>query len=156
MANFDDSLAMGKKVENEVCDLIKKKHPDAYVKEGYYKQGDIIVPSADKLVEVKQDYQSHITGNLLIEIEFDGKPSALETTESDWWVIVDRQNLYWIAPESLKYIINELKLTPAEFIGKGDDKSKKAYLVPKGEIIYSMYTLTMKRKVEDTTEYKER
>ena len=107
MANFDDSLAMGKKVENEVCDLIKKKYPDAYVKEGYYKQGDIIVPSADILVEVKQDYQSHITGNLLIEIEFDGKPSALSTTESDWWVIVDRQNLYWIAPESLKYIINE-------------------------------------------------
>ena len=156
MANFDDSLAMGKKVENEVCDLIKQKHPDAYVKEGYYKQGDIIIPSVDKLVEVKQDYQSHITGNFLIEIEFDGKLSALSTTESDWWVIVDRQNLYWIAPESLKHIINELKLTPAEFIGKGDDKSKKAYLVPKGEIIYSMYTLTMKRKVEDTKEYKER
>lgn len=149
MANFTDSLSIGKKVENEVCELIQKKYPRAYVKEGYFKDCDIIVPETNTLVEVKLDRKSHETGNFLIEIEFDGVESALSTTKADWWVLVDRDYFYWIAPESLRYIISNLNLRVAEFVGNGDTRSKKAYLVPKEKIIYSSYTTTMKRTKEN-------
>lgn len=155
MAKFNDSLSTGKKIEHEVCEIIKKKYPKAYVKDGYYKQADIIVPGKEILVEVKQDYQSHHTGNFLVEIEFDEKPSGLSTTEANWWVIVDRENLYWIYPGDLECIISELALKPVEFVGKGDKKSKKAYLLPKENLVYSMYALIMEREVKDIKDYKE-
>jgi hypothetical protein len=69
----------------------------------------------------------------------------LSTTEADWWVLVDRDFFYWITPESLRHIISNLNLRVAEFVGNGDTRSKKAYLVPKEKIIYSSYTITMKR-----------
>ena len=82
--NFKESLSIGHSAEDAVCAKINKKYPKAHVMEGYCKGYDIYVPETGKKVEVKQDKKSNYTGNIVVEIEFNGKPSALSTTEADY------------------------------------------------------------------------
>ena len=131
--NFKDSLAIGHKSEDAVCAKIKKKYPRAHVMEGYCKGYDIYVPETKKKVEVKQDKKSNFTGNIVVEIEFDGKPSALSTTEADYWVFDDGEIYMWITPETLRQIV--LPMYAVTFTGNCDNKSKRAYLVKKDIII---------------------
>ena len=131
--NFKDSLVIGHSSEDAVCAKINKKYPKAYVKQGYCKGYDIYVPETDKKIEVKQDKKSNFTGNIVVEIEFDGKPSALSTTESDYWVFDDGEIYMWITPETLRQIV--LPMHAVTFTGNGDNKSKRAYLVKKDIII---------------------
>jgi len=131
MANFNTSLEDGKKIEEKVCNIIKKKYPKAYVIDGYCKDYDIFVPEKDFGVEVKKDVKSKKTGNYVIEVEFDGKPSALTTTKAEYWVIYDEEYYIWIKPNRLRAIISiHGKGKLARFIGKGDTKYKKAFLMP--------------------------
>ena len=131
--NFKDSLSIGHKSEDAVCKNIQKKYPKAYVVEGYCKGFDIYVPETDKRVEVKQDKKSNFTGNIVVEVEFNGKPSALSTTTADYWVFDDGEIYIWITPKILRQIVKSMR--PARFIGNGDNKYKKAYLVKKDVII---------------------
>ena len=131
--NFKNDLAIGHKSEDAVCAKIKKKYPRAHVMEGYCKGYDIYVPETKKKVEVKQDKKSNFTGNIVVEIEFNGKPSALSTTESDYWVFDDGEIYMWITPEILRQIV--LPMHAVTFTGNGDNKSKRAYLVKKDIII---------------------
>ena len=131
--NFRNDLAIGHKSEDAVCAKIKKKYPRAHVMEGYCKGYDIYVPETKKKVEVKQDKKSNFTGNIVVEIEFDGKPSALSTTESDYWVFDDGEIYMWITPEILRQIV--LPMYAVTFTGKGDNTPKRAYLVKKDIII---------------------
>ena len=137
---FHEDLVSGKQIEHEVCRELKKRYPSAYVVEGYCKEWDIVIPEIHKTVEVKQDEKSNFTGNFLIEVEFDGKLSALSTTKADIWVHVDKEFYYVMDTETLRWMLRELwrdnkgrKYTPASFIGKGDTRPKKAYLIPKSK-----------------------
>ena len=131
--NFKDSLVIGHSSEDAVCAKIRKKYPKAHVMEGYCKEYDIYVPETGKKIEVKQDKKSNFTGNIVVEIEFDGKPSALSTTTADYWVFDDGEIYIWITPETLRQVV--LPLYAVTFTGKGDNKSKRAYLVDKKLII---------------------
>ena len=132
MANFKESLEDGKKTENKVCSIIKNKYPKTYMIDGYCKDYDIFIPEKNFGIEVKKDVKSQETGNYVIEIEFNGIPSALMTTKAKYWVIYDGEYYIWISPNKLKSLVSLYgsgKL--AEFIGNGDTKYKKAYLMPK-------------------------
>ncbi len=131
--NFKESLIVGKNSEDAVCEKIKKKYPKAHVKKGYCKGYDIFVPETNTKIEVKQDKKSNYTGNIVVEIEFNSKPSALSTTEADYWVFDDGEIYIWITPNALRQIIKPMM--PARFIGNGDNKEKLAYLVKKDIII---------------------
>ena len=131
--NFKESLAVGQSSEDAVCAKINKKYPKAYVKEGYCKGYDIYVPETNKKVEVKQDKKSNYTGNIVVEIEFDGRPSALSTTEADYWVFDDGEIYIWTTPDILRKIVK--RMIPVKFIGNGDNKEKLAYLVKKDIIV---------------------
>ena len=131
--NFKESLAIGHSSEDAVCEKIQKKYPRAHVMEGYCKGYDIYVPETKKKVEVKQDKKSNYTGNIVVEIEFDGRPSALSTTEADYWVFDDGEIYIWITPDTLRQVIKPF--TPVKFIGNGDNKEKLAYLIKKDIII---------------------
>jgi hypothetical protein len=100
-----------------------------------YKGYDIWVPETHKGIEVKYDPMSNQTGNFVIEVEYNGKPSALLTTTADYWIIYDDRCYAWIKPRRLFecVILNELPLR--EFIGDGDSVAKRAYLVKK-ELLY--------------------
>ena len=129
MTDFRTSLESGKETENLILKIIKKKYSSAYIISGYCKEYDIFIPEVDIGVEVKQDKKSMHTGNLVVEIEFNGKPSALSTTKADCWVFYDGEELFWITPNKLRWLTRNM--TPATFIGDGDTVSKKAYLVKK-------------------------
>lgn len=133
MSSFYESLESGKEIERLVLSTIKKKYPTAYIIEGYYKYYDIFIPEKNIGVEVKRDEKSKYTGNIVVEIEFDGKPSALSTTRADYWVFYDGECYIWIEPDKLRSIcpiFEEIRT----FVGKGDTKEKKAYLMPKNII----------------------
>ena len=128
--NFKESLTIGHGSEHAVCAKINKKYPKAHVIEGYCKGYDIYVPETGKKIEVKQDKKSNYTNNILIEIEMPpGKPSALSTTEADYWVFDDGEIYIWITPETLRQVVKPFK--PVKFIGNGDNTEKLAYLIKK-------------------------
>lgn len=135
MQTFKRDLQRGKHHENIVLDIIKSKYSKAYIKDGYCKEYDIYVPEMNFGVEVKSDEKSKYTNNIVIEIEFNSKPSALSTTKAKYWVIYDGYNYNWFLTERIKDCIKDNKLNYVQFIGKGDTKSKKAYLIKK-EILY--------------------
>lgn len=148
MGDFELDLFIGESSEGRVLDYIKKKYPKAYKIEGYFKDYDIYVPEAKKSVEVKQDFKSEWTGNLVVETEFNGKPSALSTTKADYWVFVTRPHWFWITPKQICDCIRQYHYTPATFVGKGDTKPKKAYLV-KINHIQEFSEWTQKTKSEE-------
>jgi hypothetical protein len=135
---FAESLVSGKESERLVLNIIKNKYPQAYIKEGYHKEYDIMIPETNKTVEVKKDFKSQYTGNIVVEISMNNKRSALSTTTADWWVFhTNDKELIWITPKNIKEMIYMEKFEPVEFTGKGDTVSKVAYLIPKA--YFSIY-----------------
>ena len=132
---FKRDLKRGKHHEKIILDVIKSKYKKSYIKQGYCKEYDIYVPEKDFGVEVKSDEKSKYTNNIVIEIEFNSKPSALSTTKAKYWVIYDGYDYNWFLTNRIKDCIKENNLRYAEFVGKGDTKSKKAYLIKK-DILY--------------------
>ena len=142
--NFKDSLKIGHKSEYAVCKNIQKKYPKAYVVEGYCKGFDIYVPETDKRIEVKQDKKSNFTGNIVVEVEFNGKPSALSTTTADYWVFDDGEIYIWTTPRTLRLLIKSM--SPVIFVGNGDNKKKKAFLVRKNIIVATAMSVDRRKR----------
>lgn len=132
---FATDLEAGLDVERRVLDLLRAKYPCATIVNAF-KGYDIWIPEISKGIEVKSDQKSQHTGNIVIEIEFNGKPSALMTTKADFWIFYDGQKFVAIEPIEIIRCIFMNKLKYAEFIGNGDTKSKKAFLVKK-DILFS-------------------
>tara|TARA_R100001163_G_C4961996_1_gene125422 strand:+ start:27 stop:452 length:426 start_codon:yes stop_codon:yes gene_type:complete len=128
---FERDLERGKIHEIYVLNEIKKKYNQAYIIDGYCKEYDIYIPELKFGVEVKADEKSKETGNIVIEIESNNKLSALTTTKAKYWVIYDGREYNWFLTKNIKKCIEENNLRYAEFVAKGDTKSKKAYLINK-------------------------
>tara|TARA_R110000744_G_scaffold337529_1_gene442719 strand:- start:596 stop:1021 length:426 start_codon:yes stop_codon:yes gene_type:complete len=137
---FKRDLEAGKIHENYVLNKIQKKYPKAHMIDGYCKEWDIFIPELECGVEIKSDQKSLYTDNIVIEVEFNNKPSALSTSKAKWWVIFDGNIYNWFLSKNIKRCILENKLKYATFIGKGDSKYKKAYLIKK-ELLYKYKTL---------------
>ena len=129
--SFEKDLERGQKIEREILVLVKKKYDDAYLVEGYCKDWDIHIPSDDKGVEVKYDPMSQQTGNLVVEIEYNDKPSTLSTTKAYRWVFHTGKEIIITTPGILKDVIKNNSLQPARFRGPGDPYYKRAYLIKK-------------------------
>ena len=140
MAEFYEALSRGKQIEELILSKIKPKYPQAHIIEGYFKDYDIYIPERGFGVEVKCDEKSKHTGNLVIEVEFDGKKSALSTTRAEYWVFYTGEEIIWIEPQMLKELILSYPLVA--FCGAGDTKYKKAYLVKKSHIIKNAVQVT--------------
>lgn len=131
---FQQDLSRGINIENKLLEIIRKKYPSASLIHKY-KGYDIWIPETNKSIEVKYDPMSNQTGNIVIEIEMFDKSSALITTKADYWVFYDDNKFVSIKPMNIVNCIFLNKLIYKEFIGNGDTKSKKAFLVPK-EILF--------------------
>lgn len=127
---FDEALQYGKQVEEQVLYCIRKKYPSATIIDKY-KGYDIWIPETGFGIEVKCDQKSLDTGNIVIEFEFNGKPSAILTTSAKYWVIYDGLKFLWFTPQQIINCIFQSKLTYATFVGNGDTVAKKAFLVKK-------------------------
>jgi hypothetical protein len=134
ISTFKKDLEEGKAIETIVLDIVKNKYPAATIINGYFPGYDIWIPEIHKSIEVKSDQKSQHTGNILIEIEMYKKPSALFSSTADYWVIFDGFDFLWTTPKKIFQCIIFNKLKFAEFIGKGDTVSKKAFLIEKNLI----------------------
>lgn len=130
-SSFKKDLQRGTKVEDFVLQKIKNKYPEARRMSGYCKEYDIWIPEISQGIEVKYDPKSNETGNIVIEIEMGGKPSALSTTKAAQWIFYDGKSLVSIEPRVIKECIYRNQLRLVSFTGPGDTKSKRVYLVPK-------------------------
>ena len=132
---FKRDLSRGEQIEHKVLSILRKTYPKAYKVEGYFKGYDLFVPEVSKSIEVKSDEKSKYTGNIVVEVEFNGKPSALSTTEADYWVWWDGYSLTWFTVDLIKKCIEETNPPLCRFVGKGDSKEKKASLIKK-DVLY--------------------
>jgi hypothetical protein len=133
--SFLDDLLEGVAVEQKVLTKIKEKYPSATLINAY-KGYDIWIPETNQGIEVKYDPMSNKTGNIVVEIEMNGKKSALTTTTADYWVFYDDNVFAWFKPMDIVYCIFVNKLRCVDFVGEGDSSSKRAFLVPKN-ILFS-------------------
>jgi len=136
METFYKDLSRGEAIEQDLLSKIQAKYPNAYKVEGYFKDYDLYVPEISKSIEVKYDEKSKHTGNIVVEVEFNNKPSALSTTKADYWVWWDGYSYTWFFTDEIKKCIEETNQRLYTFIGKGDTKEKKAYLIKK-EILFN-------------------
>jgi hypothetical protein len=127
---FQVDLERGLNVELKALAMIQNKYSCATLVNAF-KGYDIWIPELHKSVEVKYDPMSNETGNIVVEIEMNGKASALITTTADYWVFHDDHVFVMMKPMSIVNCIFQQKLKYVEFVGEGDTKSKKAFLVPK-------------------------
>lgn len=134
MTTFDTDLEIGIEIEKTVLKMLQKKFPSATLVNAY-KGYDIWIPEIHKSVEVKLDQKSQHSGNIVIEIEMYDKPSGLMATTADLWIIYDGEIFLKITPRNIIKCIFLNKLQYIEFIGKGDTRTKKAFLVPK-EVLF--------------------
>jgi len=130
VSSFFEDLEAGLSIEEKLIRHIRNKYPSASLIHAY-KGYDIWIPEISKSIEVKYDPMSNETGNFVVEIEMFGKRSALMATKADYWAFYDEHKCYLISPMDIVYCIFINRLQYREFVGKGDDASKKAFLVPK-------------------------
>lgn len=124
---FYSDLNRGLEYEIKHLEKIKERYPDAYKVKGYCKEYDIYIPSKGFGVEIKMDKMSQQTGNIVVEIEFDGKPSALSTTKAKYWIFDTGVKEIIVRTETLRKLVKRFKTV--SFKGRGDLKYKKAYLI---------------------------
>ena len=132
--SFATDLERGLEVERKVLKIIQKKYPQAHIVTAL-KEYDIWIPEIEKGIEVKYDPMSCKTGNIVIEFEMNGKPSALMATGADWWIFYDGEIVFSLTPREIIQVIFNKMLTYRMFTGIGDMFAKKAFLVPKDWLI---------------------
>ena len=92
-----------------------------------YKEWDIFIPSKNMGVEIKSDKMSQSTGNIVVEINFNNKPSALSTTKSKYWIFDTGLKSITVEVNDLKNLVKQFKTR--HFTARGDTKQKEAYLI---------------------------
>jgi len=131
--SFNKDLQKGLKIEDSVVSILRKKYPCATLVSAF-KGYDIWIPEIDKSVEVKYDPMSCETGNIVVEIEMYGKPSGLMASTADYWVFYDGEMFVIMPIKNIFKCIFDCKLQYVEFVGNGDTRSKKAFLVDKNTL----------------------
>ena len=90
-----------------------------------------------KKVEVKRDYKTYYTGNIVVEFECRGRPSGISTTESDWWITLlsggyNDSVLIGIKTDRLKDII---KNSNYRISNGGDENQSLMYIIPVTDLL---------------------
>jgi len=142
--DFDKDYKEAEKAEEEVLKIIQKKYPRSHRIKGDFKGFDIYCPEADQRIEVKRDFLACKTGNYFIETKYGGEESGINTTESDFYVLVDDEIIIWITTHVLKYLLRDLR--ESTFPAKGKDKARTGKLIKRDSLIHSPFAVCYKRK----------
>jgi hypothetical protein len=93
-----------------------------------------IFEEGDK-VEVKTDYLPEPSGNVLVEVEWNGKPSGLSISRACWWffyITGNRQG--FLVPTDRLREITRFYEERGDFIMCGDGKLSKCVVIPLREV----------------------
>ena len=131
---FHKDLGTGQQYENKALQVIHKKYPQAYIKDGYHKEWDIYVPELDIGIEVKSDAQHKSTGNYFLEYYCRNKASGISSTKAEYFFIY-LDELYIIKTDTLRDIFIKYKGTNKDKIG-GDDRKSLGIIISLKELKY--------------------
>lgn len=151
--SFKERLARGEKIEYAILGIIKKKYPKAYKVTGYYPDYDLYIPEKKMGVEVKYDSKSLDTGNYIIDIERNDKPSGLAVTKANLWVIWDNKDLLYISPAGIKECIKDNNIKPKKIYNSSSEDIKKVYLIPRDKLKKYDYISGLKKFINKVREY---
>lgn len=86
--NFKKDLKTAKVTEEEVANLLVEKYNAEILDLNDTNSHDIKCKIDDKIFtfEVKEDFQCGKTGNVAVEYSCRGKPSGIETTQSEYYI----------------------------------------------------------------------
>ncbi len=113
--NFEDDMATADKVEVEVIKRLQNVNPE-FIFNGFSgtKGYDATYTVRGKVyhLEIKSDYYTEKTGNVVIEYESWGKPSGIVTSQAHMWAYAVMRTLedfdvYLINTEKLRQMIRE-------------------------------------------------
>jgi hypothetical protein len=127
--SFLKDLQRGKEVEDRIVSLGKRLGYKAVPVDGKFAGYDFFIADTKKAYEVKYDPMSQKTGNIVIEVSMFGKRSGLMSTIADLWIIDTSKEMITISPDQIKNCIVETNPRLSQFVGKGDEEPKKAYLI---------------------------
>ena len=131
---FEKDLKTGKFYEEQALKLIQKKYPQAYIKDGYYKEWDIYIPELNMGIEVKSDAQHKSTGNYFLEYYCRNKASGISSTKAEYFFIY-LDELYIIKTDTLRDIFLKYKGTNKDKIG-GDNRKSLGIIISLKELKY--------------------
>lgn len=102
--NFKKDLADGKAAEEEVKLLLisRLNLAESDIEHSSSKGYDLKIISKDWTFEVKNDLMAHQTGNVAIEYESRGKPTAIAATTAEFWVYKFAGSFFAFRTETLK------------------------------------------------------
>ena len=129
LETFHRDLAGGKIIEAKHLKVIQKTYPDAYMIDGYCKEWDIYIPSGSFGIDVKSDKMSQKTGNIVVEVRFNGKASALSTTKSRYWIFDTGVKSMMVEVTRLRRLVEKSHDRKRTFTALGDTHPKDAYLI---------------------------
>ena len=134
---YDDSKVGGDIIEEEVLNFYKEKYSNAFIDNTGKPNSnwDIYVPELGYGIEIKGDYKSAETGNIVVEVEMNDKLSALSVTNSKFWIFVEGYRLIILKPLDIYRFIEQGGYNRSSFIGAGDTKLKFAYLLPHSKLV---------------------
>jgi len=128
---FQKDLATGEVSEQELMNLCREQGKTPMKPKGLFKGYDFFVCETKLAYEVKRDWKSAQTGNVVIETEMPvGKPSGLRTTRADYWIFDLPKCYVFIRVSRLRDLVWMENLKLCEFVGNGDTTKKAAYLAP--------------------------
>lgn len=123
--DFKYDLKVGQQFENELEDVLNNKK-----------------------LEVKTDFRALETGNIFVEYQSRGKPSGLQTSQSDYYVfILSKDYFIFISTDVLKGVLREVYNERGYVMG-GDSNTSRGVLVPVKRLIELVRPLTKELKIK--------
>lgn len=129
--NFKKDLVDGQAAEQEVAKrlMVRLGIPAEDIETCTSKGYDLKIISKGWTFEVKNDLKAHETGNVAIEYESRGKPTALAATTADFWVYKFANCFFAFKTETLKRKLFEEKQYFKDVIGGDPGSNTKMFLV---------------------------
>jgi hypothetical protein len=129
--NFNKDLEDGKAAELEVAQrlITRLNLAEDDIEHSSSKGYDLKIISKGWTFEVKNDLMAHQTGNVAIEYECRGKPTALAATTAEFWVYKFAGSFFAFKTETLKRKLFEEKQFFREVVGGDVGSNTKMFLV---------------------------
>jgi hypothetical protein len=129
--NFSKDLADGKAAEAEVAARLMARLGigEDDIERSSSKGYDLKIVSKGWTFEVKNDLMAHQTGNVAIEYECRGKPTALSVTTAEFWVYKFAGQFFAFRTETLRRLLFEEKKYLRQVTGGDAGSNTKMYLV---------------------------
>lgn len=86
--DFKKDFPIARKTEKEVAHILEKLYGAKILEFGRTNKYDILayINGRDVSIEVKEDFLCEYTGNVGLEYECRGKPSGIQTSESEYYI----------------------------------------------------------------------